>query len=159
VRCPYCGDESDRVVDTRLARDGQEIRRRRECLECKRRFTTRERVAEVWPRLIKRDERREEYERSKLLAGIQRACEKRPVSTEAIERLVDRLERRMQESGERELASAWLGECAMEELTRIDPLAAVRFASVFRNFQSADDYDAFFDSLAPAKGADEGDGS
>jgi len=147
VRCPFCGDETNKVIDTRLARDGNEIRRRRECLECGRRFTTRERLEEAWPRVIKRDARREDYDRGKLLTGVERACEKRPVSTEAIERLVDRIERRMQESGEREIPSSWIGERTMEELVALDPLAAVRFASVFRDFQHAEDYTEFFASL------------
>ncbi len=147
MRCPFCGDETNRVIDSRLARDGQEIRRRRECLECQRRFTTRERVEEAWPRIIKRDERREEYGRQKLRVGVERACEKRPISTDAIERLVDRIERRLVESGEREIPSRWLGERAMEELVAIDALAAVRFASVFRDFQRAEDYREFFESL------------
>lgn len=147
MRCPFCGDESSRVIDSRLARDAQEIRRRRQCDECQRRFTTRERVEETWPRVIKRDERREDYDRGKLLVSVERACEKRPIATEAIERLVDRIERRLVESGEREIASRWIGDRTMEELVAIDPLAAVRFASVFRDFQSADDYRAFFDAL------------
>ncbi|CAG0975349.1 partial Transcriptional repressor NrdR, partial [Myxococcaceae bacterium] len=87
MRCPYCADEANRVIDSRLGKDGLEIRRRRECLECGRRFTTRERVEEVLPKVIKRDERREDFDRSKLLAGVQRACAKRPISVLAIERL------------------------------------------------------------------------
>jgi len=147
MRCPYCGDESNRVIDSRLGRDGTEIRRRRECEECGRRFTTRERVEEVVPRIVKRDERREEYDRDKLLAGIQRACQKRPISEDAIERLVDRVERRLQEGGEREVPSRVLGERVLEELSALDPLAAARFASVFRAFEKADDYARFFASL------------
>ncbi len=155
MHCPFCGDESNKVVDSRLAGVGQEIRRRRECLECGRRFTTRERVETVLPRVIKRDERREEYDRQKLLLGIERACQKRPVSTESIERILDRIERRLQETGEQEVASSYVGERTMEELTALDPLAAVRFASVFQNFQSTEDYAAFFSSLE----ADSDDGS
>jgi len=147
VRCPFCGDETDRVIDSRLARDAQEIRRRRECLECRRRFTTRERVEQVWPRVIKSDERREDYDREKLRLGVERACEKRPISTDAIERLVDRVERRLVESGEREIPSAWIGDRTMEELIAVDGLAAVRFASVFRDFQQAEDYREFFAAL------------
>jgi transcriptional repressor NrdR len=150
VRCPSCGDETNKVVDTRLVREGEEIRRRRECLECSRRFTTRERVEMFFPRLIKRDERREDYDRQKLMLGIERACQKRPISTEDIERIVDRIERRLQEAGEKEVASHFVGERAMEELTAVDPLAAVRFASVFRNFQRAEDYTAFFSDLDEA---------
>ena len=147
MRCPFCGDATNRVIDRRLARDGLEIRRRRECRECRRRFTTRERVEEIWPRIIKHDERREDYARNKLLAGIERACEKRPISTDAIERLVDRIERRLIESGEREIPSRWVGERTMEELVAIDALAAVRFASVFRDFQAVEDYAEFFAAL------------
>lgn len=157
MQCPFCGDESDKVVDTRLARDGAEIRRRRECLECGRRFTTRERVEAVLPRIRKRDQRREDYVREKLLLGIERACQKRPISAELIERIVDRIERRLQEMGEREVASSYLGERAMEELTAIDSLAAVRYASVFRNFQSTADYADFFATLErPASEASAG---
>jgi transcriptional repressor NrdR len=147
VRCPYCSDEANRVIDSRLGRDGAEIRRRRECIECGRRFTTRERVEEILPKICKRDERREDYERDKLVAGIQKACEKRPMSADAIERLVDRIERHLQESGEKEVPSGLIGERVMDELKRLDPVAAARFASVFRNFQSVDDYTAFFAEL------------
>jgi transcriptional repressor NrdR len=146
VRCPYCGDDASRVVDTRVGGGGDEIRRRRECEECGRRFTTRERPELVLPRIIKRDERREDYSREKLLRGIDRACVKRPIRTEAIERVVDRIERWLQEIGEKEVASQRLGERVMQELTSLDSLAAVRFASVFRSFQSTDDYAAFFES-------------
>jgi transcriptional repressor NrdR len=153
VRCPFCSDEGNRVVDTRLARAGDEIRRRRECDECGRRFTTRERVEAVLPKVIKRDQRREEYQRDKLLRGIDRACVKRSVSADAIERLLDRIERRLQESGQKEVTGSYVGERAIEELSALDPLAAVRFASVFRNFESARDYAEFFAALeaAPAR--------
>lgn len=153
MQCPFCGDESDKVVDTRLGRDGIEIRRRRECLECGRRFTTRERVETILPRIRKRDQRREDYVRQKLQSSIERASQKRPISAELIERIVDRIERRLQEIGEREVASQYVGERAMEELTAIDALAAVRYASVFRNFQSTADYAEFFAVLEPAADA------
>ena len=132
------------MIDTRAVRGGLEIRRRRECGECMRRYTTRERVEETVPRIIKRDERREEFDRAKLLVGIERACEKRPVSADAIARLVERVERRLQDSGDSEVNSEYLGERVMEELLALDMLAAVRFASVYRNFQSAEDYADFF---------------
>jgi transcriptional repressor NrdR len=147
VHCPFCGDDGNRVIDSRLTRDGTEVRRRRECDECGRRFTTRERVEEVLPRVIKSDERREEYDRRKLLRGIEHACVKRPVSTEAVERLVDRIERALQESGEREVASDTIGRRVLEELSSLDVLAAVRFASVFLDFSSPRDYAAFFAQL------------
>lgn len=135
------------MIDSRLARDGTEIRRRRECGECDRRFTTRERVDEVMPKVCKRDERREEFRREKLLAAVQKACEKRPVSADAVERLVDRVERHLQELGEKEVSSQVVGERVMEELKQLDELAAARFASVFRDFQGAEDYAEFFASI------------
>ena len=150
MRCPFCGDDANRVVDSRLGRDETEIRRRRECLECGRRFTTRERVEDVLPRLVKRDERREDFDRRKLLASIEKACAKRPVSIDALERLCDRIEKRMQEAGRTELASAAIGAWVLEELIQIDIMAAARFASVFRGFESADDYVEFF---ATARGS------
>lgn len=160
MRCPFCADEGNRVIDTRLARDGEEIRRRRECQECGRRFTTRERVEVVLPKVIKRDQRREEYQRSKLLRGLDRACVKRPVSADAIERLLDRIERRLQESGEKEVTARYIGERALEELSALDPLAAVRFASVFLGFEGAGDYAEFFAALeapSPRPAAAKGD--
>lgn len=150
MRCPFCSDEGNRVIDTRLARDGEEIRRRRECHECGRRFTTRERVEVVLPKVIKRDQRREEYQRDKLRRGIDRACVKRPMSADAIERLLDRIERRLQESGEKEVTGRYIGERVLEELSALDPLAAVRFASVFRDFEGPWDYTEFFNALEAA---------
>lgn len=144
MRCPFCGDEDNRVVDTRLGRDGDEIRRRRECDECGQRFTTRERIETVMPRIIKHDERREDFDRRKLLMGIEAACVKRPVSADAIERMIDRIEKAIQEVGKKEVTSDEIGERTMRELIAVDHLAAVRFASVFQNFQSGEDYEAFF---------------
>lgn len=135
------------MIDSRETREGQEIRRRRECDECQRRFTTRERLDDVMPRIVKQDERREEYDRAKLEHGIQKACVKRPISENAVQRLVDRVERRLGESGEAEVSSDRLGELVLTELITLDPLAAARFASVFRDFKTAADYDAFFASL------------
>jgi len=147
VRCPYCATEDNRVIDSRLGRDGEEIRRRRECLECERRFTTRERVEYVLPKIIKRDERREEFSREKLTASLQKACAKRPVSVDAIGRIADRVERRLQDTGESELTSRQVGDRVMEELVALDPMAAVRFASVYQRFDGPDDYEAFFAKL------------
>jgi len=147
VRCPYCFDSANRVIDSRLGRDGNEIRRRRECLECERRFTTRERVEEVFPKVVKRDERREDYQRQKLLTAVQKACEKRPVSASSLDQLVDRVERHVQELGEKEVTSGLIGQRMMEELVGLDHLAAARFASVFLDFQGADDYRRFFESI------------
>jgi transcriptional repressor NrdR len=168
MRCPYCGDDSNRVVDSRLGRDEAEIRRRRECLECGRRFTTRERVEDVLPKLVKRDERREDFDRRKLLASVEKACAKRPVSIDALERLADRIEKRLQETGQAEVASERVGEWTLEELCGVDLMSAARFASVFRGFDSADDYVDFFAAArarryesAAATGlvADDGEGS
>ena len=152
MRCPFCSCTSDRVIDSREARDGAEIRRRRECDECGRRFTTRERLDDVLPKIVKRDERREEYDRAKLEHGIQKACVKRPISENAIQRLVDRVERRLSEAGDAELSSERLGSLVLSELSALDPLAAARFASVFRDFKTAADYDGFFASLEEAGG-------
>lgn len=160
MQCPFCTDDGNRVIDSRLARDGSEIRRRRECDECGRRFTTRERIEETIPRIIKHDERREEYDRHKLLRGIEHACVKRPVSTEAVERLVDRVERALHDSGEREVTSEHIGRRVLGELSAIDPLAAVRFASVFRDFSSPSDYEAFFAEIeADSSDAASGEGA
>jgi len=150
VRCPYCGNATNRVIDSRLSRESQEIRRRRECLECGRRFTTRERVEEVLPKIIKRDERREEYDRAKLERSIQMACAKRPFSENRIQQLVDRAEKLLQETGEAEVTTAFVGDRVLEELVALDPIAAARFASVFRRFETAEDYAAFFAAAASA---------
>ena len=147
MRCPYCSDEGNRVVDTRVTRYGEEIRRRRECEECGRRFTTRERIEQLSPKVMKRDERREDYDRAKVARAIERACVKRPISADSIERMVDRVERRLQDTGDREVSSLYIGERVLQELTRIDSLAAVRFASVFHGFESTEDYAAFFARL------------
>ena len=128
MRCPYCSDSTNRVIDSRLGREGSEISRRRECLECGRRFTTRERIDGVMPKVVKRDGRREEYQRQKLIAAVQKACDKRQVSADALERLLDRVERQLQEFGGREVTSRVMGERVMEGLTELDVLAAVRFA-------------------------------
>jgi transcriptional repressor NrdR len=147
VRCPYCADENSKVIDSRLARDGAEIRRRRECVECTRRFTTRERVDAVMPKVAKRDERREDFRRDKILAAVHTACQKRPVSADAIEKLVERVERYAQELGDKEIPSRVVGERVMQELAETDALGAARFASVFHDFQNADDYARFFASI------------
>ena len=147
MQCPFCQDDGNRVIDSRLARDGSEIRRRRECDECGRRFTTRERVEDVQPKIVKHDERREEFRRDKLLVSIQKACEKRPVSADALEQLVDRVERFAQEFGEKEVTSNVVGSKVLDELVLLDPLAAARYASVFLKFQNADDYAKYFTSI------------
>ena len=151
MRCPFCGKDDDRVVDTRASKEGRAIRRRRECLGCGKRFTTYESV-ELFPRhVIKRDGRREEYDRAKLLSGILTACAKRPVNLETIETIVDRIEERMDEMGWLEVQSAWLGDRVMEELQKVDEVAYVRFASVYRQFQ---DVTEFMNELKGLSGAE-----
>lgn len=152
MRCPFCGDETNRVIDSRLARDAMEIRRRRECLECERRFTTRERVEEVLPKVVKRDERREDYDREKITTSISKACVKRPVAQEMLERLADRVEKSLVESGENEVSSRFVGESVLRELIALDRMAAARFASVFLRFEGAKDYEAFFRALERGAG-------
>lgn len=135
MRCPFCHDLDNRVIDSRLTKDNEVIRRRRECEKCARRFTTYERVEEVLPMLIKKDDRREVFDRMKIVAGLKKACEKRPVSIAAIEHAADRVERIVQESGEKEIPSSVVGEAVMAELHKLDQVAYVRFASVYRSFQ------------------------
>jgi transcriptional repressor NrdR len=140
MRCPYCGHLEDRVVDSREAQEGQATRRRRECLACSRRFTTYERVEEVLPHVVKKDGRREAFDRRKIVEGLLRACQKRPVSREQIDDLVSGVERRVQELGEREVRSAVIGEAVMERLRELDPVAYVRFASVYRAFADVGEF-------------------
>ncbi len=130
----------DRVIDSRLSKDGDMIRRRRECAHCLRRFTTYERVEETLPLVIKKDGRREPFDRAKILAGLQRACEKRPISVTVLEKLVDRIEQHLQESGEREVYSRNIGEQIMQELQSLDEVAYVRFASVYRSFRDVNEF-------------------
>jgi transcriptional repressor NrdR len=144
MRCPFCHFEDTKVIDSRLGKEGNNIRRRRECIECSRRFTTYERVEETLPLVVKKDGRREPFDRNKIIAGMQRACEKRPVSIETIEKLVDRLELTMQDAGEKEIESSRIGAAVMEALHDIDEVAYVRFASVYRQFK---DINEFMDEL------------
>jgi transcriptional repressor NrdR len=140
MKCPYCGYADTKVIDSRLGKDGNNIRRRRECMECERRFTTFERVEEILPLVVKKDGRRQPFERLKVIAGIQRACEKRPVSIATIEKIVDDLERQLQESGEREVDSSRIGKAVMDALHDIDEVAYVRFASVYRQFKDINEF-------------------
>jgi transcriptional repressor NrdR len=144
VKCPFCDELEDKVVDSRMAKEGELIRRRRECLGCKRRYTTYERVDEILPMVVKKDARRESFDRSKILAGLKKACEKRPISTATIESVTDRIEKRIQEMGETEIESRIVGEELMKELHQLDQVAYVRFASVYREFK---DIDQFMDEL------------
>lgn len=140
MKCPFCSFEDTRVVDSRLGREGNNIRRRRECIECERRFTTYERIEETLPLVIKKDGRREPFDRQKIIGGIQRACEKRPVSIATIEQAVDQLEQHFQECGEKEIESSRIGEYIMQSLQTIDEVAYVRFASVYRQFRDINEF-------------------
>ena len=135
MKCPYCRAEDDKVVDSRASNEGTIIRRRRECTKCNRRYTTYERVEEVPLFVIKKDQRREIYDRKKVLAGIHRACEKRPVPAEIQENIVTELEKLLEEKYEKEVPSSDIGEFVMEKLAKIDQVAYVRFASVYRQFK------------------------
>jgi len=137
MKCPFCTDVENKVIDSRLSKDGQVIRRRRECLECGRRFTTYERVEEVLPLVVKKDGRREPFDRMKIIIGLKKACEKRPISITTLEKVADKIEGRVQESGDKEIASTVIGEAIMNELFRLDHVAYVRFASVYRSFKDA----------------------
>lgn len=147
MKCPFCGFSDSKVVDSRPDKGGATIRRRRECESCSRRFTTHERVEEILPLVLKKDGRRESFDRQKPISGIQKACEKRPVSIEAIEQMVDRLEVRLQESGEREVPSTMIGEWIMNELHGLDQVAYVRFASVYRSFKDINEFMAELQDL------------
>jgi transcriptional repressor NrdR len=158
MRCPYCGHPEDRVVDSREAQEGQVTRRRRECLGCARRFTTYERIDEVLPHVVKKDGRREAFDRAKIADGVATACQKRPVSAEQIEALVADVERQIQEMGEREIRTAVIGEAVMQRLRRLDEVAYVRFASVYRAFRDVGEFMTELEGLA-REGAGGGGGS
>ena len=140
MRCPRCGHDDNKVVDSRAGKDGDVIRRRRECLSCQRRFTTYERIEEELPLVVKRDGRREPFDRHKILTGILKACEKRPVSYATIEHLVDSLEMEFQAMAEKEISSVRIGERVMEKLLQVDDVAYVRFASVYRQFKDVSQF-------------------
>jgi len=140
VRCPFCSNTDSKVIDSRLSRDDNVIRRRRECESCERRFTTYERIEEILPLVVKKDGRREPYDRMKILVGVQKACEKRPVSAETIDDVVQKIETRLQESGGKEIPSTQIGEAIMSELHDLDQVAYVRFASVYRSFKDLNEF-------------------
>jgi transcriptional repressor NrdR len=140
MTCPFCGHREDRVIDSRESKEGDSIRRRRECVACERRFTTYERCDEVAYMVIKKDGRREKFDRQKVLNGLVRACEKRPVSMGKLAELVDRAESAVLESPERELATTLIGELLMDRLRGLDKIAYVRFASVYRDFQDVGEF-------------------
>lgn len=144
MNCPFCGFKEDRVIDSRESKEGDVIRRRRECLQCLRRFTTYERIDEVPYMVVKKDGRREKFDRQKVLSGLLKACEKRPVSMTKLAELVDEVESRLAEKVDREISTSEIGELLSERLVTLDKIAYVRFASVYRDFQ---DVEAFFSEL------------
>ncbi len=144
MKCPFCNHLQDKVVDSRETKEGDTIRRRRECLACERRFTTYERIDEVPYMVVKKDGRREKFDRQKVLTGLLKACEKRPVSMARLSDLVNRVESKVSDSSDREIQTTEIGEFLMESLRELDKIAYVRFASVYRDFQ---DEQAFFNEL------------
>ncbi|MGE6763621.1 transcriptional repressor NrdR [Corallococcus sp. AB049A] len=140
MRCPFCQDPENKVIDSRESHEGSVIRRRRECLACKRRFTTYERVEELYPLIVKKDGRREAFDREKMLNGLKKACEKRPVSAAQLEATVEDIERLLQGMGEKEVASSSIGEHVMRRLQQLDEVAYVRFASVYRSFRDISEF-------------------
>jgi len=140
MKCPFCSHLEDKVVDSREGRDGLVIRRRRECLGCSRRFTSYERIDEIPFMVVKKDGKREPFDRNKVLAGLRRACEKRPVSPAALEAVADEVEQMLQESSEREIPTQTIGEVVIERLKDLDKVAYVRFASVYRQFEDVDQF-------------------
>jgi transcriptional repressor NrdR len=158
MKCPFCHDLDNRVLDSRLTKDGGIIRRRRECAHCKRRFTTYERVEEMLPMVVKKDGRREVFDRQKIVAGLKKAGEKRPVSTAAIEQTTDRIEQALQERGDKEVPSSVIGEAIMRELHKLDQVAYVRFASVYRSFEDVSEFMRELKDLIKKKRGSKGGG-
>ncbi len=140
MKCPFCGHQEDRVLDTRVGREGEVIRRRRECLGCKGRFSTFETLLQVFPLIVKKDGRREPFSKDKLLRGIQAACQKRPVSLAQMEQIVERVARWILSRSEREVPTQWIGEKVIKELRLLDNVAYVRFASVYRDFKDVREF-------------------
>src|SRR4051794_6688595 len=140
MKCPFCGHAESSVVDSRVSATGELIRRRRSCESCERRFTTYERVDEILPSVVKKDGRREKFDRQKLINGLSASCNKRPVSVAQIDAIADAIERDLQDRGEKEVSSAWIGEKAMARLREADEIAYVRFASVYRSFRDIDEF-------------------
>ncbi|MEI8030997.1 MAG: transcriptional regulator NrdR [Comamonadaceae bacterium] len=147
MKCPFCSHSETQVVETRISEDGDSIRRRRQCASCEKRFTTYERPDVNFPTIVKKDGRRIEYERAKLLASMKLALRKRPVSTEQVDSAVERMEEKLLTMGVRELPSARLGELVMRELKKLDKVAYVRFASVYRSFEDIDDFKTLVDEV------------
>jgi transcriptional repressor NrdR len=155
MHCPFCGANETKVVDSRLVAEGQQVRRRRECINCHERFTSYEVAELLMPRLIKADGMRQPFDEEKLRAGVQRALEKRPVSIEAIEAAINRIKLRLRATGEREVPSRLVGETVMAELRKLDQVAYVRFASVYRSFQDINEFKEEIDRLSSQTDAQE----
>ena len=147
MKCPFCSNAETQVLDTRVAEDGDFIRRRRQCIACEKRFTTYERPDVTFPAVVKKDGRRIEYERAKLQASMNLALRKRPVSTEQVDSAVERIEEKLLNLGVREIPSARIGELVMRELKKLDKVAYVRFASVYRSFEDIDDFKTLVDEV------------
>jgi transcriptional repressor NrdR len=140
MKCPFCANAENKVIDSRISKDGKAIRRRRECLGCARRFTTYEYVEDILPMVVKKDGRREQFDRQKILNGVKKACEKRPISMEAIDKIVENVEQACQEIQAEEITSTVVGEKVMNELRALDGVAYVRFASVYRQFRDVGEF-------------------
>lgn len=147
MKCPFCGHSETQVMETRVAEDGDFIRRRRQCASCEKRFTTYERADVSYPMVVKKDGRRIEYERAKLIASMQLALRKRPVSIEQVDGAIERIEEKLLNLGLRELPSGRIGELVMRELKKLDKVAYVRFASVYRSFEDIDDFKTLVDEV------------
>ncbi len=154
MRCPYCTEIDNKVIDSRLSKDGRTIRRRRECLGCSRRFTTYEKLEEVLPMVIKKDGRREPFNREKIISGIRKACQKRPVSVPRMEEFVDQLEVYFQELGRKEIDSEEIGEKVITSLKEWDEVAYVRFASVYRQFRDINEFMSELEGILKARKED-----
>ncbi len=156
MKCPYCGDLNNKVIDSRLNKDSTITRRRRSCLACDQRFTTYERLEVMMPMLVKKDGRREPWDRQKMVGGLEKACEKRPVSIDQIDEFVDEVEHRLQDIGSKEVQTEVIGEWVMEGLSRLDEVAYVRFASVYRQFKDVNEFMSELKLLLDSRSEDEG---
>ncbi len=139
MKCPFCGNLEDKVIDSRTSKEGEAIRRRRECLKCGKRFTSYERVDDIIPMVVKKDGRRESFDRAKIIHGLRKACEKRPISIDVLDGIVDSIEKKLTGMGVKEVPSTWIGEELMSSLKETDKVAYVRFASVYRQFRDLND--------------------
>jgi transcriptional repressor NrdR len=152
MKCPYCNNLEDKVIDSRISKDGEIIRRRRECLGCAKRFTTHEKIEDKLPLIVKKDGRRESYSREKMMEGMKKACQKRPISIEALEKIADKIEQDIVSRGVKEIKGSELGEKVMLELHDLDDVAYVRFASVYRSFKDISDFMEEVKTLVKDKG-------